>query len=268
MSPADLATLAAFLKAGSGLIISSDKSYLVESRLASVADLIGRLKIFPPENLKRDVLEAMTTNETSFFRDGTPFEALRTKILPSLIKSRQTSRRIHILCAAASTGQEPYSIALLLQEFQQALQGWTLDIVATDIDTAVLARAQKGVYSKFEVQRGLPVTHLVKNFDQLSDDAWQIKPAVRNLVSFRQTNLLQDQPTWGTFDVIFCWNVLIYFDPATKSAMLGRLANHLADDGVLFLGGAETVIGITEKFILSPGMRGTYMKAAARALAA
>ncbi len=286
MSTLDLVPLAAFLKAGSGLIISSDKSYLVESRLSpvatkhglsSVAELIGRLKAFPSETLKRDVLEAMTTNETSFFRDGTPFEALKTKVLPALVKARQANRRLRILCAATSTGQEPYSIAMLLQELQgpqgqallgQSLQGWTLDIVATDIDTGVLARAEGGVYSKFEVQRGLPITHLVKYFDQLGPDAWRVKPTVRNTVTFRQANLLQDQPGLGAFDVIFCRNVLIYFDPETKGAVLARLAKHLADDGSLFLGGAETVIGITDRFTLSPGTRGMYVKTPPRASAA
>lgn len=277
MSTFDMAFLAAFLKAGSGLILAGDKSYLVESRLQPVAvrhrcgtvtELIDRLKVFPPEGLKRDVLEAMTTNETSFFRDSSPFEALKSKVLPTLIKARQTTRRLRILCAAASTGQEPYSIAMLLREFAPGLEGWRLEITGTDIDTAVLARAEAGSYSKFEVQRGLPVTMLVKHFEQLDDDAWRIKPHVRDLVTFRTANLLQDQPGLGLFDVIFCRNVLIYFDPATKAAVLGRLSNHLAEDGALFLGGAETVIGISDKFALAAGTRGVYVKAPARKAAA
>ena len=269
MSAPDITYLAEFLKSTSGLIISVDKGYLVESRLApvatkhgcgNVADLVGRLKTFPPEALKRDVLEAMTTNETSFFRDNTPFEGLKTRTLPPLLKARASSRRLRILCAASSTGQEPYSIAMMLRELGPIVQGWNLEIVATDIDTNVIARAGKGVYTKFEVQRGLPITMLVKYFDQLGPDAWQIKSTVRDLVDFRFANILHEQPAWGTFDVIFCRNVLIYFDPATKAAVLARLAKHLADDGTLFLGGAETVIGISDKFNLSPGTRGMYSK--------
>jgi chemotaxis protein methyltransferase CheR len=269
MSTLDMPYLAEFLKTGSGLIISGDKGYLVESRLApvaakhgcaSVADLVGRLKTFPGDALKRDVLEAMTTNETSFFRDGTPFDVLKTRLLPALAKARAAGRKLRILCAAASTGQEPYSIAMLVRETGALLQGWNVEIVATDIDTCVLARAAKGVYSKFEVQRGLPIAMLVKHFDQLGPDAWQVKEPLRKLIDFRHANILNDQPGWGTFDVIFCRNVLIYFDPATKAAVLSRLARHLADDGALFLGGAETVLGITEQFNLSPGVRGLYVK--------
>jgi chemotaxis protein methyltransferase CheR len=265
----DILYLAEFLKNTSGLVISTDKSYLIESRLSPVAqrhgcaglpELIGKLKRASSEELKRDVLEAMTTNETSFFRDITPFESMKTGILPALLKARESSKRLRILCAAASTGQEPYSLAILLKELGQALQGWTTEIVATDIDTSVLAKARKGVYTKFEVQRGLPVALLVKYFDQQGPDAWQIKPDVRALVDFRHANILHAQPSWGIFDVVFCRNVLIYFDPATKAAVLARLARHLTDDGALFLGGAETVFGISDKFILSPGTRGLYVK--------
>lgn len=274
MATADIPFLAGFLKNTSGLIVSGDKSYLIESRLSPVAqkhgcqgglsELINRLKTLPSEELKRDVIEAMTTNETSFFRDTTPFDIMKAKIIPALIKARESNKRLRILCAASSTGQEPYSLAMLLREMAPSLQGWNTEIVATDIDTCVLARARQGLFSKFEVQRGLPVSFLVKYFDQQGPDAYQLKADVRKLVDFRHTNLLNEQPTWGTFDVIFCRNVLIYFDPATKGTVLARLARHLADDGSLFLGGAETVLGITDKFMLSPGARGLYVKPAKR----
>lgn len=263
---ADLQFLAAFLKTETGIIIAPEKAYLVDSRLTpvttkhgfkSIGALIDRLKMAPPAPLKRDVVEAMTTNETSFFRDGTPFEALKTSVLPALLQRRAVGRRLRILCAAASTGQEPYSVAMLFQEL--GLKDWTLDIVATDLDSTVLKRASEGVYTKFEVQRGLPVKMMVKYFTQNGPDAWQLKPEIRRMVSFREYNLLHNDPTLGQFDVIFCRNVLIYFDPATKKMVLDRLARHMALDAYLFLGGAETVFGITESFAPGAGLRGVYV---------
>lgn len=272
---ADLQFLAAFLKTETGIIIAAEKAYLVDSRLTPVANkhglktvaaVIDRLKLAPPAPLKRDVVEAMTTNETSFFRDGTPFEALKNHIFPGLVQRRASGKRLRILCAAASTGQEPYSIAMLFQEL--GLKDYTLDIVATDLDSQVLARAASGVYTKFEVQRGLPIKLMVKYFTQTGPDAWTLKPEIRRMVNFREYNLLNSDPALGQFDVVFCRNVLIYFDPPTKKAVLERLARHMAPDASLFLGGAETVFGITEAFAPGAGLRGVYVHKAAAAAAA
>ncbi len=275
MTP-DMEFLAGFLKKATGIILATDKSYLVESRLASVAachghnsvhDLVEALKAFPSEQVRREVIEAMTTNETSFFRDGTPFEILKNHVLPRLQASRASSRRLRIWCAAASTGQEPYSLAMLLSEQAAKFPGWTFEILATDIDTAALRKASDGIYSKFEIQRGLPITHLVKFFEQASEDTWRVKPAVRKMVTFRQLNLLDARASAGLFDIVFCRNVLIYFDLPTKAAILNQLGTQLTNDGFLFLGGAETVLGITDTLNPCPGVRGAYIKSALRAAA-
>ncbi len=276
MTP-DMEFLAAFLKKNTGIILATDKGYLVESRLASVAAchghanvkaLVDALKAFPSENLRRDVIEAMTTNETSFFRDGTPFEIMRTHALPQLLNVRASSRRLRIWCAAASTGQEPYSLAMMLAEMGPKLAGWKVEILGSDIDTTALKKASDATFTKFEIQRGLPVTHLVKYFEQAGPDTWRVKPAIRDMVTFRQLNLLEGKAAAGTFDIIFCRNVLIYFDLPTKAGILGRLGDQLAGDGYLFLGGAETVLGITDTLAPCPGVRGTYVKATPRAIAA
>ena len=275
MIDADFQYLANFLKGASGLVLSPDKAYLVESRLqplarkyglATLTELIARLKVPPSTELRREIVEAMTINETSFFRDTRPFEILRNTVLPALLTARSQRRHLRIWCAAASSGQEPYSVALTLHD-DPRLQGWRIELVATDIDTVILEKASAGRYSKFEVQRGLPIQTLLKHFTKISEDSWELNASVRNKVTFRQANLLEDFSILGTFDVILCRNVLIYFDPATKAAILNRMHRQLADDGSLFLGGAETVLGITNRFALSPGQRGLYTKAAPAAAA-
>jgi chemotaxis protein methyltransferase CheR len=275
MTP-DMDFLAAFLKKTTGIILATDKGYLVESRLASVAachghrnvhSLVDALKSFPSEPLRRDVIEAMTTNETSFFRDGTPFEIMKNHVVPQLLAARQSSKRIRIWCAAASTGQEPYSLAMMLLELGSKLAGWKIEILGTDIDTTALKKASEATYSKFEIQRGLPVAYLIKYFEQAGPEIWRLKPAVRSMITFRQLNLLDGRAAAGTFDIVFCRNVLIYFDLPTKAAILGNLSSQLADDGYLFLGGAETVLGITDVLTPCPGVRGTYVKGQLRAAA-
>ncbi len=187
------------------------------------------------------MVEAMTTNETFFFRDRVPFDLFRDVVLPEALARNAARRKLRIWCAAASTGQEPYSLAMLLQEAAPRLAGWQVDLVATDISTEVLEKAKLGIYSQFEVQRGLPVQWLLKYFTQ-SGDQWQIAPSLRAMVEFRQFNLLQGFEALGTFDVIFCRNVLIYFDAPTKSEILARFGTSLAPGGALLLGAAETVI--------------------------
>jgi chemotaxis protein methyltransferase CheR len=205
-----------------------------------------------------DVVEAMTTNETFFFRDKTPFDHFKDTVVPAMIKARAGKRSLRIWCAAASTGQEPYSLAMILKDFGAALSGWRVEIIATDLSPEVLEKSRAGLYTQFEVQRGLPIQSLVKHFTQVGT-MWQLNADVRSLVQFKQFNLLQDFTHLGKFDIIFCRNVLIYFDQPTKSDIFGRLAKVSEADGYLFLGAAETVIGLTDKYRVCPTRRGVYM---------
>jgi chemotaxis protein methyltransferase CheR len=216
-------------------------------------------------DLEKAVIEAMTTNETFFFRDKIPFDLFRDVLLPRYMQARAATRRLRIWCAAASTGQEPYSLAMLLNEAATKLAGWQLEIVATDISTEVLERARAGLYSQFEVQRGLPIQLLLKYFTQVGDQ-WQISPHIRAMVDYRPLNLIKDFGHLGTFDIIYCRNVLIYFDGPTKTDVLKRLANAMVPDGTLLLGAAETVIGLSDALFPDPGHRGLYGKAARSAV--
>ena len=254
------------LKTRSGLMLSADKHYLVESRLlpvvrkASLNDLawlVLKLKSTNAESLIVEVVEAMTTNETFFFRDRIPFDHFRETIMPALIAARARERRIRIWCAAASTGQEPYTLAICLKEMGRMLAGWHVEIVATDISMEALEKAKSGIYSQFEVQRGLPIMMLVKYFTQVGE-LWQLTPELRGMVQFKPFNLLSDLARLGTFDVVFCRNVLIYFDQQTKTDVLDRMARVIAPDGFLALGAAETVVGLTESFKPFTDKRGIY----------
>jgi chemotaxis protein methyltransferase CheR len=266
VTPGDYDFLRKLLKERSGLMLGGDKQYLVESRLlpvsrrAGVAGLDGLMaKIRQPANeaLIVEVVEAMATNESLFFRDKIPFEHFRQTILPALLVSRARQRRIRIWCAAASTGQEPYSLAMALKEMGSALAGWRTEILATDFAVEILEKAKLGIYSQFEVQRGLPIQMLVKYFTQVGE-MWQIAPEIRAMVQFRPFNLLQDCSLLGRFDVVFCRNVLIYFDPATKTEVLNRIARVIVPDGYLVLGAAETVLGLTNNFRPIPDKRALY----------
>jgi chemotaxis protein methyltransferase CheR len=270
VTPSDYDYLRKLLKERSGLDLSADKQYLVESRLLPLArkaglpgipELVQKMK-GAAEALTEEVVEAMTTNETFFFRDKIPFDHLKEAVLPAVMRARAARRSIRIWCAASSTGQEPYSIAMLLKEMP-ALSGWRIDIVATDLSQAVLEKSKAGVFSQFEVQRGLPIQMLVKYFKQ-SGDLWQLNADIRAMVQHRQLNLLRDFSHLGTFDVIFCRNVLIYFDQDTKAAILERLSRMIEPDGVLMLGAAESVVGITDAFKLHPDRRGMYCPNTAR----
>jgi len=266
VNPQDYDFLRKLLKERSGLDLSADKQYLVESRLIplarraslpGIAELVQKIKI-GAEPLTSEVVEAMTTNETFFFRDKIPFDLLREAVLPALLKARANRRSLRIWSAACSSGQEPYSIAMCLKEKAQELAGWRIEIVATDLSQEVLEKAKSGIYSQFEVQRGLPVQLLVKHFTQIGEH-WQISPEIRGMVQHRQLNLLQDFSHLGKFDVIFCRNVLIYFDQDTKTGIFGRLAKALEPDGMLLLGAAETVVGISDAFRPHPDRRGLYL---------
>jgi chemotaxis protein methyltransferase CheR len=266
MNRDDFDMICRLLRQRSGLVLSADKAYLMESRLLPVArkwklasfeDLAKSIRAKPDEGLIRDVVEAMTTNESFFFRDIKPFDQFRDIVLPAMLKSRAGQRRLRIWSAACSSGQEPYSLAMILSEMASQLAGWSIEIVATDLSTEILARAKEGLYSQFEVQRGLPIALLVKYFTQVGD-RWQINPKIRQMVDYREFNLLNDPAPLGRFDVVFCRNVLIYFDQETKAKVLDRVANLMPEDGFLFLGGAETVLGLTERFRLISGQRGVY----------
>jgi len=270
VTPLDYEFLRKLLKERSGLDLSSDKQYLVESRLnplarrvglSSIAELVAKIKS-GTEALTSEVVEAMTTNETFFFRDRIPFDHLRQTVLPGLVQARANRRALRIWCAASSTGQEPYSIAMCIKEFAP-LARWRVEIVATDLSHGVLEKSKAGIFSQFEVQRGLPIQMLVKYFTQ-SGDLWQINADIRAMVQHRQLNLLQDFSHLGSFDVIFCRNVLIYFDQETKTAIFDRLARVLEPDGVLALGAAESVVGISDAFKPDPERRGLYRPNAAR----
>ena len=270
MTPLDYEYLRKLLKERSGLDLSADKQYLVESRLIplarrvglpGIAELVQKIKA-GNEALTSDVVEAMTTNETFFFRDKIPFDHLREAILPALVKARASRRALRIWCAASSTGQEPYSIAMCVKEFA-GLAGWRVEILATDLSQAVLEKSRAGIFSQFEVQRGLPIQMLVKHFTQVGE-LWQLNADIRAMVQHRQLNLLQDFSHLGTFDVIFCRNVMIYFDQDTKTGIFDRLGKVLEADGVLALGAAESVVGISDAFKPYPERRGLYRPNAAR----
>ena len=193
----------------------------------------------------------MTTNESFFFRDKTPFELFEKVMLPSLLKTRATSRRIRIWCAAASTGQEPYSLAMVIKEMGANLAGWNFEIIGTDICEEVLEKSRKGIYTQFEVQRGLPIQYLVKYFDK-AGESWQVKPEIRSMVKYENFNLLESFSGRGQFDIIFCRNVLIYFDQPTKISVLDRMLNHVPADGFFIVGGCGNRIRLDRKF---PGIR-------------
>jgi chemotaxis protein methyltransferase CheR len=276
VTPTEYEYLRKFLRDHSGLDLSADKQYLIESRLlplarkagiSGIGELVQKLQGAGSGALVTSVVEAMTTNETFFFRDKVPFDHFRDTIMPEIIKARAGRRSVRIWCAAGSTGQEPYSLAMSLKEMGAALTGWRVEIIATDLSQEVLEKAKAGIYSQFEVQRGLPIQMLMKYFKQ-TGETWQINPELRAMIQHRQLNLLHDFAQLGTFDVIFCRNVLIYFDQDTKINIFNRLARQIEGDGFLVLGAAETVVGLTDTFKPIPEKRGLYKPNDSRAAAA
>ncbi len=268
MKPDDFDLFAVLVKQRSGLVLTREKAYLLESRLLPVArkynlksleDMAQAIRSTRQEAMMADVTEAMTTNETFFFRDQKPFTIFQKTLLPRMLASRASRKQIRIWSAASSSGQEAYSLAMICSEEAAKLQGWRVEIIGTDISREMVERAKTGIYSQFEVQRGLPVTLLVKYFQQLSTDKWQLKDSIRQMVQFREANLLQDFGSIGSFDIVYCRNVLIYFDPPTKTRILELIGGVLAPDGALLLGGAETVLGISDKFKPAGGEHGLYV---------
>ncbi len=255
------------LKEKSGLCLSPDKGYLLESRLGPLAKEHGfenlsamtvALQGVPNAALVNDIVEAMTTNETSFFRDMRPFDIFKDTVMAHMKTARAGQRKLRIWCAAAASGQEPYTLAILLNEMKPQMPGWDVQIVATDISRDVLELARAGTYSQFEVQRGMPITLLMKYFTQV-EDKWKINDEIKSYIKYDYFNLLDPMSRLGRFDIIFCRNVLIYFDQETKGMVLNNMSNLIEKDGYMFLGGAETVIGITDQFVAAPDKRGLYV---------
>ncbi|HTY66543.1 MAG TPA: protein-glutamate O-methyltransferase [Alphaproteobacteria bacterium] len=266
MKPEDFTYFCKLILDRTGLVLGSDKTYLIESRLTPVARkhklpgldaLATALRQGRDATLLRDFTDALMTNESFFFRDGKPFEQFRQVVLPRLMTSRAQQKHCRIWSAACSTGQEPYTLAMILKEEAAKLAGWKFEIVGTDISQEALNRARDGIYTQFEVQRGLPIQLLVKYFKQ-DGDKWQIASELRAMVQYREFNLLEELTSLGRFDVVFCRNVLIYFDQAAKSAILERISRALPADGLLYLGGAETVLGVSDRFEPLAGHRGIY----------
>jgi chemotaxis protein methyltransferase CheR len=242
----------------SALTLEPGKEYLVESRLEPLAQqegfpsfhhMVRTLRSGPVRELHRKVVEAMTNNETSFFRDARVFKAIAQVILPTLVADRSAERSLNVWCAASSSGQEPYSIAMLSREHLPSLAGWNMRIIASDISQDVLGRARAGRYNQTEINRGLPANLLVKYFDQ-DARVWTIRPEIRRVVEFQEINLIHAWPSLPRMQLILLRNVLIYFDVETKKAILGRIARLLDPRGYLFLGAAESTTNLDDSFEL------------------
>lgn len=271
MSPTDLKLVCDLVRRGSGIVLDAGKAYLVEARLTMLArrqgyetsdTLLAKLRARDVV-AERAVLDAMTTNETSFFRDGKPFEALRQQVMPALIARRAAERRLSIWCAASSTGQEPYAIAMILREHFPELINWQLTFIASDLSRDVLEKAKAGRYTQTDVGRGLPPALLAKYFRKAGAD-WEVVPELRRMVEFREVNLLGAWPIMPALDLVFLRNVLIYFSLETKQQIFRRLRGAMRPDGYLFLGAAETTLNVDDHFARLPmDESGVYHLAAA-----
>jgi chemotaxis protein methyltransferase CheR len=270
MKPQDFEYLRDILYKRSGLALTEDKIYLLESRLMPLAkpkglntldELVGYLRSHLDEAFLRELTDAMTTNESMFFRDNKPFEQFKKIVLPKVMEAKAMTKTIRIWSAACSNGQEPYSLAMLMKEEGAKLAGWNIEIMATDLCSKVVQKAKEGVYSQFEVQRGLPIAMLMKYFVQQPGNQWQLKPEIRSMVKFQEKNLLDNIALMGMFDIIMCRNVLIYFDDKAKGAVLDQMTKMLPRHGFLYLGSTETTIGVTTKYQDVPNERGLYQLA-------
>ncbi|NKB50042.1 MAG: chemotaxis protein CheR [Alphaproteobacteria bacterium] len=268
MNGPDFDYLCSTVKERSGIVLTPEKAYLVDNRLAPIARrtehedvpaLLATLRAKKEEALLREVTDALTTNESFFFRDQKPFDAFRDIMLPHILEENASKRSVRIWCAACSSGQEPYSLAMILKDHAAKMPGWKIDIIGTDISHTILERAEEGSYTQFEVQRGLPAKYLVQHF-QKDNDLWTVSDELKQMVSYRFFNLLDDPTSLGTFDIIFCRNVLIYFDPDTKTKVLDGIAKSITPNGFLTLGAAETIFGLSEAFVTEPGRNGVYRK--------
>ncbi len=237
-----------FLMTNIGMAINEEKIYLLESRLSPILkqwmfgdlkELANALRYTSDQKLMTQVLDAMTTNETLFFRDERPFQYFKNEILPKIVEKNRSKKTLRIWSAACSSGQEAFSIAICLRESLPDISSWKIDILGTDISQSILSQAKEGNFSQFEIQRGLPIQYIMKYFSQ-SAGRWKINDEIQNMVEFRNFNLLDNIVPFGVFDVIFCRNVLIYFDETTKLQVIKSITKNLAADGFLFLGGTES----------------------------
>jgi chemotaxis protein methyltransferase CheR len=249
----------------SAIVLEADKGYLVESRLMPLArregfpslnHFVQKLQVEPLQALHRQAVEAMTTNETSFFRDFQPFEALKKVVLPDIITRRSAERELNIWSAASSSGQEPYSLAMLIRENFPKLASWKVRILATDLSTDILARASEGRYSQLEVNRGLPAPLLVKYFQKRGCD-WYLRDDIRSMVDYKVVNLANAWPFLPLMDIVLIRNVLIYFGVETKKEILAKVRRVLKPDGYFFLGAAETTLNLDDSFERVPIERAT-----------
>jgi chemotaxis protein methyltransferase CheR len=256
MTDQDFDAIRRLLHEQSAIALEPGKQYLVEARLGpllqerklnSFGELVAQLRLRADNGLHQQIVEAMVTTESSFFRDHQPFEALRKTVLPDLIHHRKDERRLNIWCAASSTGQEPYSLALTLREYFPELAGWKVFILASDVSRAVLARARQARYNQIEVNRGLPASLLVKYFEQ-DGTHWQLSASVRSMIDFQEINLARPWPALPPMDLILIRNVMIYFEVDTKKTILGKLARLLKPSGYLLLGCAETTINLDSSY--------------------
>ena len=265
ITAADFAFVADLVRRRCSLILEPGKEYLIKARLLPLAERHGHTSIAQyietlrsgDESLTTDVVEAMVTTETSFFRDIHPFETLKTIVLPQLIEIRRPQRQLHIWCAASSSGQEPYSIAMLLKEHFPELESWRVNLTATDISQEMLARCRSGRYSQIEVNRGLPATLLLKWFRQ-EGASWFLDDRIRSMVTFSPLNLAQPWPAMPTWDLVFLRNVMIYFDNEVKKQILGRVSRLLSRDGYLLLGGAETTLSLDDSYQRVEALKGGF----------
>lgn len=270
MKPEDFSFLAQMVRRRSGLVLPSHKAPLIEGRLATVMRRFGFRSMnalihelrHGRDTLARAVTEAMTTNKSSFFRDRPAFEKFREIVLPQLLEARAESKRLRIWSAACAAGQEPYSIAMILDDLKLQSKGWSIDLIATDLSSEMIARAEDGVYSHYEVQRGLAIRRLVAHFAQEAGN-WRIDENLRRMVSFRQFNLLDSFGWLDDLDAVFCRNVLIYFDQKTKSSVLEKIAETLQPDGVVMLGHAELPDALPNAFAPVDHAPNLYMHARA-----
>lgn len=252
----DFDFISSLVRERSAIVLEPGKEYLIEARLlplarergaGSVADLVSELRRSPGGQLRDKIVEAMTTNETSFFRDAHPFTAMSDHILPDLLRARSGERSINIWSAACSSGQEAYSVAMLINDLVGADPSWRVRILATDIAPSMLERVKEGIYSQFEVNRGLPAPMLIRHFRKIGLQ-WQIDESLRRMVETRLVNLDQEFVNISRMDIIFLRNVLIYFDAATKKRILARVRRAMRPDAYLFLGGAETTLNLDDSF--------------------
>lgn len=255
-----------FVRERAAIVLSPEKNYLIESRLAPVANdagvdgldgLVTKLRGGSNQALATTVVEALTTNETYFFRDRHPFETLEKTLIPALMKARFATRKLRVWCAAASTGQEPYTIAMVLDKVLRSKPGWSAEITATDLNQTVLQRAREGQYWQHEVDRGLPPQMLTRHFDPVGSN-WEVKPSLKRMVRFQQLNLLDQWAFRSRFDIVFARNVLIYFETAVKHRILDRMLRHVEEDGLLLLGASETTVGVHDGYTQARAGRTTY----------